>query len=323
MRKNILVLALLFCGGFYLAAQSSPDASIYVTPVTGKGSKPEDNFLFYTRLVNELTIQKAKLASASRDAEYSLFGTLAPHIIFEGQYIFHLELRDNRTGGIAVEGELLYEAPDDTNQLFPVLVTNLLYTIPPGTIQPEPTPPDPVPVEPEKTDDWRNKWLYLSLAAKWTPGLYSRVSGVERAAFPGIQGGISAEVQFINFMAVETGIEVGVDGVRAKISGKETDFHNFMLEIPLLVKFIVKPGANSMLEPYLGAYFNIPLVKNFDSYPVSLIGGFQYGIKVGPGAIFLNAGFSVDLGNCKVSTIPYHRYNIHLGAGYKYGLFQR
>jgi len=344
MRNNILVLALLFCGGFFLAAQSYTEAAIYVTPVTGKGSKAEDNFLFYTRILNELTVQKANLANSSKDADYSLFGTLAPSS-WGGQYVFHLGLWDNKTGGFTVEGELFYKAPDDTNQLFSALIKSLLYTIPakpvpednvpkepdpkPDPKEPDPKPdpgepdPKPDPGKPDPKPEWRNDWLYLGAAIKWKPALYSVDSGAKNTAFPGIQGGISAELQFLDFLSFETGVEVGVDGVRATISGKETDFYNLMLEIPLLLKLVLKPGINSMIEPYLGAYFNVPLIKNFDSYPVSLIGGLQYGFKAGPGAIFFNAGFSADIDNFKVNNKSVHRYNVHIGLGYKYGFFPR
>jgi len=348
MRKSILVLALLFCCGVFLSAQSRPDASIYVTPVTGKGSKPEDNLLFYTRLVNELTIQKAKLANASKDAEYSLFGTLAPYKNNEGQYVFHLELRDNKTVGITVEGELVYEVPDDTNQLFPILVNSLLYTIPPETIQEKTVPAETVPVETnpvetikpetpstetvsenkENKDEWRDKMLYFGLAVTWTPRIYRANEDSGYLGDPHF--GFSFEYHFLSFMSLETGLELAVDEVKVRRATNVFDiYHDTMIEIPILVKYVAKPNAFFMLEPYIGGQFNIPLLKTTIPPPFSFLAGLQYGVKVGPGALFLDARFVMDIADSKVNapagvTAPaYRRYIIHLGLGYKYGILQR
>jgi len=321
MRKNILVLALLFCGGFSLAAQSHPDVSIYVAPVTGRGGKSEENSLFYNQLIYELTDQKINMAKTQKGAEYSLIGRLSPYTGGAGQYVFHLELQNNKTREITVEGELLYETPDDTNQLFSVLVTSLLYTIPGDYIA-----VDNIPTEPNKDSDWRNNWLYLGLAAKWTPGV--NVGTVGRSNFLGFQGGISAEFHFLNFLSFETGLEGGLNGVKIKstTTGKETDYYDLLIEVPLLLKYVFKPGSNLMLEPYTGLYINFPLVKTINPPLLSFILGFQCGVKAGPGAVFLGLGGTMDIGNTtvrNVSNVSYHRYNIHLGLGYKYGLFQR
>jgi len=329
MRKNILVLALLLCGGFSLAAQSRPDASIYVTPVTGTGSRPEDNSAFYKQLVLELTGQGFNLAKTQKGADYSLIGSLTPYTGWEGQFVLHLELRDNKTGEMKVEGELLYEAPDDVKQQFPVLVTALLYTIPPETVpaaaipvEPIPAaaiPVDTIPVETGKNDEWRNKWLYLGLAATWTPRFY--IVGGNSKYYGDPHGGFSAEFHFLNFLSFETGVELAADWPE-KIYDIDT-----MIEIPFLLKFVIKPNAYFMLEPYAGAYFNISLRKTTVPSLFSWLAGFQYGVKVGPGAVFLDGRFAMDIGDTKVwagnNPIPYKRYLFHIGLGYKYGLFQR
>jgi len=308
MRNNILVLALLLCGGFSLAAQSRPDASIYVTPVTGTGSKAEDNSVFYKQLVLELTGQKFNLAKAQDGAGYSLIGSLGNYTGCEGQFVFHLELRENQTGELKAEGDLLYEAPGDVNQQFPVLVTTLLYTI---------------PIDPAVNDEWRNKWLYFGLAVTWTPHFYIGDGGSLYLGDP--HGGFSAECHFLNFLSFETGIELAVDWLN--ISGK--DYRNPMLEIPLLAKFVIKPGSYFMIEPYAGAYINIPFSDTTKPPLFSWLAGVQSAVKVGPGAIFLDGRFAMDIGKSTVKTAPgvvvppYQRYIINIGLGYKYGLFQR
>jgi hypothetical protein len=335
MRKTILVLALLLCGALSLAAQSRSNASVYVAPVTGRGSKPDDNSFFYSLLLHELTVQKVIIANTQKDAEYSLFGSVAAYW-GTGQFVFHLALLNNRTGETTVEGDLRYETPDDTDQLFSVLVTSLLYTIPPDAVPPVDVPPEPVPSEPVppddipdivpeepvKTADWRDNWLFLGMGAQWTPGLYKK--GYSQSNFPaGLQGGPSAEFHFLDFMSLETAVEVQFDGVRAS----NTDAYSVIIGMPLLIKFVFKPGSIFMLEPYVGPYFNVFHIGNITPAFISARAGLQFSVKVGPGALFFDGGFTGDFlpfFDSKSSNIPkYNRYYIHVGLGYKFGLFQR
>jgi hypothetical protein len=307
MWKNVFILILLLCGGFSLAAKSRPDVSVYVAPVSGRGSKTEDNTLFYNKLVFELTSQNFNLAKTQNGADFSLAGTLAPY--GEGQYAFHLVLRDNTTGETRVEGELLYETPDDINQLFPVLVTSLLYTIPEDT---------------GKDDEWRNKWLYFGASAFWSPRAYTADNRSNSTPYLGyIRGGFSAEFHFVNFMSFETGVELAAD--RVTVSDAEY-YPNTMLEIPLLIKYVIKPGGYFMLEPYTGAQINIPIYNTTKPPLFSWLAGFQFGVKAGPGVLFADTRVGIDIGKYNVGAISgtnYQRYIVHLGLGYKYGIFQR
>jgi hypothetical protein len=343
------MLALLLCGALSLAAQSRLDASIYVAPVTGRGSKPDDNTLFFKKLLYELTDQRIIIANTQKDAEYSLMGTVGPR---GGQFVFHLLLQNNRTNEIKVEGELLYLTPDDTDQLFSVLVTSMVYTIPadavplatipeepvtPATVPEEPVTPATVPAElvtpeivtpdlgqPEPVkDDWRNKWLYLGLGAKWTPGLsYTGTAQSPLTAGVGIQVGFSAEFHFLNFMSLEVGVEGQTEKV--KVAGSAGDI---LIGIPVLIKLCFKPGANSMLEPYAVGYVNFLQFKKNITPPLFSAGiGLQYSVKAGPGAVFFDARGVMDLGKFKVkgsSTSYGPRINAHIGLGYKFGLIQR
>jgi len=332
MRNNILVFALLFCGGFFLAAQTRTDVAIYVSPVTGRGSKPDDNFLFYNRLLNELAVQKANLTNASKDADYSLFGSLAPSRNGVGQYVFHLGLWDKKIGGFTVEGELLYEVPDDTNQLFSALVKSLLYTIPAKPVPTEPLPTDPLPPEPPLPEpppppDWRDDWLYLGAAGTWTPRRY--VDDKDGYIYPGYPHfGLSAEIHFLDRISFEAGLEVATDTIVYRDnSGKLNEKLDKMIEIPLLLKYVFKPGSYFMIEPYIGAQINYSLDKVTQPPLFSMGGGIQLGVKAGPGALFLDGRILWD---AQYSTIKipsgdltYYRYIFHLGLGYKYGFFPR
>jgi len=348
MRKNILVLALLFCVRFSLAAQFGPDASIFVTAVTGKGGRSQDNAFFYKQLVMEIAGQNFNLAKTQRSADFSLIGTLGPYRgyinapPYEGQFAFHLELRNNKTGAMMVEGELLYEAQDDAKDQLPALVSTLLYTIPVDNTPGEPAQPPTVPGEPDNNDDWRNKWLYLGLAATWNPRFYigndiGNNIGDDGAWYlprnPHI--GFSAELHFLDFLSFETGVELSADNFDFFYSSRRYNFMNTNIEFPFLLKFVFKPNSSFMFEPYAGAQINIPRYdKPLTTLPskLSLLFGFQYAIKAGPGAVFIDARLAIDAANSKVNPpadIPkenmpeYRRYFVHLGLGYKYGFSQR
>jgi len=311
MRKYILVLALLLCGGFSLAAQSRPpEAAIFIKPVTGNGIKSDDNAFFYKQLIQEIISQDFNLANTQKGANFTLIGSLARYALSESQYVFHLELRDNKTGELKVDGDLLYETTEDAKQNLPFLITSLLFTIPADI------------VAEDIIDDWRDKSLYLGLGVKFTPGFYS---GASQAGFPaGIQGGLSAEFHFSNFMSLETGVEVQFDGAKVTMSNKQVkSFYGLIIGVPVLFKLCLKPGENSMIEPYAGPYFNVLQIGNLVPYFLSLDFGLQYSIKAGPGALFLDAGATVDMGKFSTQKISYSRINVNVGLGYKIGLMQR
>ena len=329
MRKNILVLVLLLCGMFSLAAQSRTSAPIYVLPVTGTGSTPEDNSIFYNQLIFELTDQYYNVAKTPDSADFFLIGTLNPCTDEgqEGLFAFHLELRDKKAGDSSVEGDLLYETPEDIDSLFPVMVSTLLYTI----------PEDPVkqPVVSGIDDAWRNKLLYVGASAIVSPRLYK---GVEKSIVNNpfnlsLGGGISAEFHILDFLSLEAGLELATDVI--KINNVEYGTNKeplFELEIPILIKGVLKPSSLFMIEPYVGAQLYIPLSTDTNptkpSWP-TFLAGLQYGVKAGPGVFFIDARVGIDFfGNSEINTTSgtnptYKRTIIHLGFGYKFGIFQR
>jgi len=310
MRKNILAMVLLFCGGLSLSAQSRTGTSVYVLPVTGIGSNVEDNSIFYEQLVSELVNHNFIPAKTQKGADFSFVGTLAPT---DGkEFSFRLELLDNKTGKTTVEGELLYETPEDINTQFPVLVSSLLYTIPENT---------------GINDEWRNKWLYVGASFIWSPRIYKGTDSQTNLLSFG--GGISAELHVSNFMSMEAGLEFAQDMYKKPNTKDEYTNYN-LLEIPLLLKFVFKPGTWFMIEPYAGVQFNIPFDSNtYKPSGISLLGGLQYGVKAGPGAFFVDARFGIDLSDSTIQAtsnskeLSFKRTTIHLGVGYKIGGIQR
>ena len=308
MKKNIILL-LLFCASFSLYAQSNT-AAVYVPPVTGTGSKPGDNEYFYKQLISEVAYQHFNLAKVKKDAEFSLVGTLSEHSDNARQYILHLEIVDNKTDKARSDGELVYEVPEDIKDLFPSLVYTLLYTIP----------------QDSGKDNWRNKWLFAGINAFWSPRIYTSESVLTHLASFG--GGIFTEYHLLSFLSVETGFGIATDMLKVIARDKES-YSNVLLEIPVLVKFVLKPGDYFVLEPYAGVHFNIPFDKTTIPPAVSWLVGIQYGVKAGPGVLFIDPRFSMDIGESVMDqdsafkNLSFLRYILHLGIGYKLGFFTK
>ena len=305
----------MLCSAFSLYAQSH-NASVYVVPVTGTGSKPEDNEFFYNRLNSEVTYQNFRLAKTLKDAEFYLVGTIFPHLNNadrpDTQYVFHLLLMDNKTNENMAEGELVYETPQELNTLFPVLVHTLLYTIP----------------EEKGKDNWRNKTLYAGGSAFWTPRMYIDTEANLSPHIPNFGGGVFAEYHFLDYLSVGMGFEVTTDSVlvKDKLYSRTIKSTNLLLEIPVLVKYVFKPGDYFVLEPYAGIHFNIPFLKKTTPPAISWLAGLQYGVKLGPGVLFIDPRFSMDIGKSTMNAVKdklFQRYIFHLGVGYKLGFFTR
>jgi hypothetical protein len=311
--KKYFVCLLLLCAAFPLCAQSK-SAAVYVPPVTGIGSKPEDNEYFHKQLVSEVTYQHFNLAKTKKDAEFTLIATLSAHPDNASydvqQYVLHLAIVDNKNNKRMSDGELVYEIPEDIKDLFPGLVYTLLYTIP----------------QDSGKDNWRNKWLFAGAGTFWTPRIYTSESVSTHLASFG--GGIFAEYHFLNFMSVETGFEIATDMIKVVAKAKES-YNNALLEIPVLVKGVIKPGDYFILEPYAGVQFNIPFDKTTAPPALAWLAGFQYGVKAGPGVLFIDPRFSMDMGESvmdadpSVKDLAFQRYIIHVGVGYKLGFFTK
>jgi len=312
MKKYIVCLFLL-CASFSLYAQSN-SAAVYVPPVTGTGSKPEDNDFFYNQLVSEVTYQHFILAKTQKAAEFSLVGTLSAHPDNASygvkQYVLHLSIVDNKTNKSRSDGELVYEVPEDIKELFPSLVYTLLYTIPEGSGK----------------DNWRNKWLFAGINAIWTPRIYTAESVTTYLGSFG--GGVFTEFHFLKFMSVGAGLEIASDSVKVAVRDKES-YSNVLLEIPVFARIVLKPGNYFLVEPYGGVQFNIPFNKTTVPPKISWLAGFQYGVKVGPGVLFIDPRFSMDIGKSAMDPdsvfkdISFQRYIIHLGIGYKLGFLTK
>jgi hypothetical protein len=329
--KTTALWALLLVTAFPLAGQTK---SIYVPPVTGTGSGPEDNAYVRSLLVAEVRAQSFVLAQTRPDADFVLMGTIIDREMyysynfgvyadddtdfdFGGMYVLHLVLQDNRSGEIEVEQDLLYNIQADIDTFFPVVSFYIFSRIT--------TDKDKTLKQTETEDDlWRNKRWYFSAGAFWTPRFY--VAKGQSVFWGNFGFGLSAEYRILNFLSVESGFGMAPEWVRYTEAGIED--RDLLLEIPLSVKFVIRPSSYSMLEPYAGMHFNIPLMGNSKVPLASWRLGLQYCVKAGPGTIFLDTRFAADLGTPVVEkkignetvNFEYQRYTVYTGIGYKLGI---
>lgn len=126
------------------------------------------------------------------------------------------------------------------------------------------------------------------------------------------------------------------------------DFTMNILTIPILVKFMYRPGIFS-IAGLAGVYFNIPLGQvednlnvtlvdfnysvptsrnyNFEASPGFMIGG-VFGIKWGPGVIFADIRYASDFNDTKIelddgSYSLFSAKRLHFSLGYEVGFVRR
>ena len=323
---------LLWCSiCLFAQSRSHQRISVFVPPVTGTGIGPEDNEFFLTQLNAELLGWDYNVTGSRSQADYVMNGKIAPNddpelFALLNNYSFRLELYDNKAGASMVEFGMMY----DSLYGLEILITALLYTL----LNVIPEPPE-VPEVVRFTEDdagqnaWRNKWLYLGGSAFWTPRVYVGNERAIHVASPG--AGISGELQFLNFLSFETGVELASDIVAVSSFPKD-HYQNLMLEIPVLLKLVFKPKrslSHFLIEPYGGIYWNIQLLNKTRPPLFSWLAGLQYGVKVGQGVVFVDPRFAMDIGKSSimedspVNAPLYQRYIIHIGVGYKHGFLQK
>jgi len=312
MKKYVLCLWVFLCG-FALYAQNIPSYYIYIAPVGGVGKGPEDNAFFAGSLAAEVTANNHVITGKQSRSEFTITPELGPMTGQAGQlFLFRITLTDSKSKKIITEQELVYSSLEEANGLIKVMTDSAFSAI---------------TAMHGEIDAWRNKWLYLGASFFWAPRIYH---GEDRSVqMVNFGGSVSAELQFLNFMSAETGLTMVPDwfGIHS-MEGNE--YQNWILEIPVLIKFPFKPAAYYMIEPYMGLHINIP-IYNVSSFPlVSWETGLQYGVKAGPGIFFISASYATDIGTNPSTVrktdgvrIPFSRNMINLGVGFKYGLFTR
>jgi hypothetical protein len=335
--KRYLLCALLIFTGFTAVFSQSNNASFFIIPVTGFGATPEDNGFFYRQIQSEAELQRYVIVNSQQTANYLLEGILSPDYSvsddlslndrIERDYIFSLALINNNTSEVIAKQELIYQSTREVAPFIPIVIYNLLSGVPvmqitettQETRDAEETPAvqeTPIAQETQPVELHYNR-LYAGADILWTPKIYPHSN-----AFNALNFGfaLSAEWQFLRFLSIGTGAVLIGDWYSTETSSTGTAYYpDLSLEIPLTLRFIIKPGENTWIVPFAGAHFNFSIKKTTTApiYPYSWMAGLQFGISTGPGILTFTPSFSMDI------TSKYQRMLLYLGIGYKLGFLKR
>ena len=333
--KKCAVWVLLFCAAFSLFAQNTDDVTIFVPRVTGTGKSPGDNAAFTEIIKHELRSRNVLVKETWEEADYSLIGALSLYDRNAGVYTLSLMLQD-KADLILYEQFLLYSTREEADIYIPTVLFNMLSSVFVMHVGGTAEVPAETPVEKaEDSEAWRNKKWYIGLNAFWNPRIYH---GTKTEFFGNNFGwGISVEYNlwrygygemvYLKYLSFGTGMYFTSDWIIATPKTGD-DYWNMILQIPLTIYGVFKPGTIFLHEPYLGLLFNIPLRFETIPYLLSWRAGFQYGVKAGKGVVYGDIGFSMDFGKSDLNvkrpgnTRQYDRYMIYLGVGYKYDLVE-
>jgi hypothetical protein len=136
--------------------------------------------------------------------------------------------------------------------------------------------------------------------------------------------GFYPEIQILDSVSLGTGLGLSPDSMIVS----ERNYREIILEVPILLKIVIKAG-DFLLEPYGGICINFPLVNNIIPPKYSWAAGYQHGFKAGPGAMFFDFRFSMDIGKAylvqalNTPNTYFQRYCVSLGVGYKFGVIQK
>jgi hypothetical protein len=196
----------------------------------------------------------------------------------DDEYILYVELFDNALDETIGDQYITYIYPDEnTRDALSVIMYNLLSVL-----------PDMV-VEYGAEDQWRNKLIYLNLGFVWSPKVYTGT--YQSLNIAGVGAEVMLSVNFLSFLGLKIGAGVTQDWVAVY---KEESYRDMIFDIPVAVAFVLRPGNNLMLEPYIGANLNLSLQKTTKPYLLSWMAGAQLGVKAGPGIVTLDPRFSMD-----------------------------
>ena len=296
--------------------------SIYIPPVTGIGGAPGNNPVFTELLSRELNARGITLAQTPEAADWFLKGTLVPPgTSGEGgeKFLFSIDLQD-KDGISLYSQDIYYINPEEVNSYMPETLNNMLSSL--FNLQDSAATGREI-TEPVNDDAWRNKQWYFGAGLFWTPRLYYGTRLSTHLLNFGL--GLSAEYHFPKYISAGIGLELAPDWVVAS-PGTSDHYRNTILQIPLSLGYVLKPGDKYMHTPYAGIVINIPFFPDTAPAPLSWQAGFQYGVKAGPGIFCADARFSMDFGASGLSanrpndTRRYSRYIMYLGIGYKYGI---
>jgi len=291
-KKKFLIWILLLGTGFSLFAQASSNASIFIPPVTGIGKTQSDNTVIAQMLTNEIKARHGDLGKSLREADFILYGTIAPYHEEEqyyhdyvylnaedtstdvtiytynstlrdswGQvYIFQLVLKNQKTNKALLLQNLLYLSIEDVYDFFPLLIYNIY-----SKINVKSTPGKQIYSD---TEDWRDKWLYLRASFDFPITFYTlKPDGLIAGTGIYNDGPVKMVQQIDNKVIALPGMTLGAEVQLLNWLSIEPncqfgweylndqDFIN--LTAGLELKFPLKFIRNIMLEPYGAVSYHV------------------------------------------------------------------
>jgi len=240
----------------------------------------------------------------------------------EKGYYFILELLDSRKGEVIGEKKMLFYVTDaSVSKLISIIVSDLLAGI------------QTVPSKRGRGyGDSSDRWLYFDISALWMPKIYYEEYESMNLLGYGIKLGV--EFRFLNFLSITAGGQATQEYIDVPLDG----ITDFMLEVPVAIKFVINIDSNYSLEPYGGASWNYSIGGNIQPSVCSWFAGVQFGIrdKSETGMFFIDPRFSMDFfpssvsyetknnrGRIKTVDVEYRRYCVQIGLGYKFGIIQK
>jgi hypothetical protein len=360
-----------------LSAQTGrePAYNILITPITFDSALADDSSVIYQSIVSELgwqgqvnslyrlietagqlgtppSLLNLPPAAQATDPRY----VVTCRLYIDGpDRVITMNLYETVTFGEIGSQELGYRTIDEALSMIAFFCWSLSSTLPADD---RPTDPEIIYVSPEEDITWKNKWLYLGLQGGISFRLYKSEAGSDANIFTvgtTFDAGLRLEFQFAHFIvknnyfsfSLESGVDIsqekldwrdytptGDQVIPLSISGEGST--GLSLTFPGLLKFNYKPGifATSL---YGGVYFILPLDESKYSPPVGIAAGFNAGVKLGPGTLYIAFQYGYDLSAKELhydatiagSTVPltrdiiYRRQMFTLVAGYKFGFFDR
>jgi hypothetical protein len=358
----------------FAQTEREPAYNIIITPITyDDPSLEEDSVVIYPSIISELGWQGqvnslykliettghlgtppslSDLPQAAQDANPRYVVT--PNLYIDGpDRVVALSLYETATFTQIGNQELAYRTADEALGMMAFFCWSLSSTLPADD---RVIDPEIIYVSPEEDITWKNKWLYVGLQGGISFRLYKSDAASDANIFTAgttFDAGLRLEFQFVHFMvknnyfsfSLESGTDISQEKldwrdykpqpdkvIPLDISGEGST--GLSLTFPGLLKFNYKPG-NFATSVYGGAYYILPLDDSKYTLPVGIAAGFGAGVKLGPGALYMDFHYGYDLGSkefhyvANADTTPlsrdiiYRRQMFSLVVGYKFGFFDR
>jgi len=226
------------------------------------------------------------------------------------EFIFYLALVNNATDQAIGEQYIIYKAIDHSvSEMVSVMVRNMLSSIPLNMTR-------------SFSKDSRDKWLFLDVNLLWAPRLYTN-KDYQSISWLNFGASVAAEFHFMNFMSLGAGVQISQDWI--VVSEKKGDeYQDLILEVPFSLRFVLKPGNNYLIEPYMGISGNFSVIGNTKPSAFSWFLGCQIGFDMGPGMFIIDPRFAMDFFESSLPTsLEYRRYLMQIGIGYKFGFISK